>query len=272
MADAAYHTELAGRIDPFIIRQYLEMTGWVPFRTGRDSIAVFQYKKGTRFEQVTIPLVKTLSDCTIAMYQAAWTISKVEERPIEQVLTALTYPFADIIRIRITDTGAAPGYLPVGTAVGFYENLRKLIETSAGAVLQGTRGYAGSPENASREFAGRCLCGQVLGGGYGVNLVLPFLDAGSSPEEQEMFFERPEAYAGSLTRNVTRYIMESLHAIQTDGSQASPAIPVSAGFREAVAGICGQFTGARVSFQADWAFAIRETITTVSSVELKSKN
>lgn len=84
--------ELSGMIDPVAVERYLKEQGWTQFKTKRDDIAIFQYAKDDQFEQVTIPLDRTLSDYSMAMYDMVKTIANFEKKPIEQVLFAFMGP------------------------------------------------------------------------------------------------------------------------------------------------------------------------------------
>ena len=43
------YEELSGRINPFVIKRYLKGNGWLPFKTKRDDISIFQYTKDGQF-------------------------------------------------------------------------------------------------------------------------------------------------------------------------------------------------------------------------------
>ena len=103
------YEELSGRISPFVIKRYLKENGWVPFKTKRDDISVYQYIKDGQFEQVTIPNDRTLFDYSMALYQAVRAVADFEGRPVEQMLLTLLNPHSDIIKIRIDDPSIEPG-------------------------------------------------------------------------------------------------------------------------------------------------------------------
>lgn len=80
------YEEMAAKIDPFALTQYLSETGWEFFKVKRDDIAVYQYKNDSIFEQATIPLDRQLCDFAYAMYDAARSIAIIEGKSDEQVL------------------------------------------------------------------------------------------------------------------------------------------------------------------------------------------
>ena len=150
------YEELSGRINPFVIKRYLKGNGWVPFKTKRDDISVFQYIKDGQFEQVTIPNDRTLFDYSMALYQAVRAVADVEGRPIEQMLLTLLNPHSDIVKIRIDDPSIEPGNIPFDAAAELYENARKLIAASARDVLHPRNYHAGRPDDSVQKFVSQC--------------------------------------------------------------------------------------------------------------------
>ena len=265
------YEELSGRINPFVIKRYLKGNGWVPFKTKRNDISIFQYIKDGQFEQVTIPNERALFDYSMALYQAVRIVADVEGRPIEQMLLTLLNPHSDIVKIRIDDPGIEPGNIPFDAAVDLYENARKLIAASARDVLHPRNYHAGRPDDSVQKFVSQCRFGQTEVGSYVVPLVCPFMDVDSGSYEQLTIFDKADECAESLTRKVTRHLIEGIHSIKAAiDSESELEIPVSANFCDAVIGICGQRAEALVDFHAQWSPAVRKNIPSFSSVRLNS--
>lgn len=260
----------SGQIDPFVLSQYLIKKKWQRYSTRRTDITVFQYIEDGKFEQVIIPNVRTLSDYPLAVYQAVTTIASVEGRSIGQVLETLLNPYADIVKIGIHEAGAEPGTISFDGGAKLYENARRLVEASARDVLRSTDCHAGSPDELVQSFLSRCRFGKTGSEGYMLPLVCPFIIPDSEPAT---IFERPGEYAESLTRKVTRHLMEGVFAIKTAiDTGARPDIPLGSDFCEALAGICDQPSGSQVSFHVQWSFAVSENITLYERFELSSSH
>ena len=271
MVYSVNYEELSGRISPFVIKRYLKENGWVPFKTKRDDISVYQYIKDGQFEQVTIPNDRTLFDYSMALYQAVRAVADFEGRPVEQMLLTLLNPHSDIIKIRIDDPSIEPGNISFDAAVELYENARKLIAASARDVLHPRSYHAGRPDDSVQKFVSQCRFGQTEIGSYIVPLVCPFMDVDSGFPEQLSIFDKADECAESLTRKVTRHLIEGIHSIKAAvDTESELKIPVSANFCDAVVGICGQRTNALVDFHAQWSPAVKKNIPSFSSVRLNS--
>lgn len=265
------YEELAGQINPFVMKRYLKGNGWVLFKTKRDDISVFQYINDGQFEQVTIPNDRTLFDYSMALYQAVRVMADIERKPIEQMLLTLLNPHSDIIKIRIADPNVEPGNIPFDAAVDFYENARKLIAASARDVLHPRKYHAGRPDDSVQKFVSQCRFGQTEVGSYVVPLVCPFMEMDTGVYEQLSIFDKEDECAESLTRKVTRHLMEGIHSIKAAvDTESEPEISVSANFCDAVIGVCGQRVEAIVDFHAEWSPAVKKNIPAFSSVRLNS--
>jgi predicted RNA binding protein YcfA (HicA-like mRNA interferase family) len=71
--------DMAAKINSLSFIKYLKETGWKQFKTKKTTVKVFQYEKEDIFEQVTIPIDKSLRDYNLAMYEAIKTISSIEK-------------------------------------------------------------------------------------------------------------------------------------------------------------------------------------------------
>ncbi len=72
-------TNIADRVDPYVLEKYLKETGWTVYPTKRKDIVIFQYVTDKNLEQVTIPLDRNLSDYTQAIRKAVKKIIDVQK-------------------------------------------------------------------------------------------------------------------------------------------------------------------------------------------------
>ena len=97
------------------------------------------------------------------------------------------------------------------------------------------------------------------------------MEMASDTYEQLSVFDNEDDCASSLTRQVTRHVIEGIYSIKTAIDNDSMAdVKVSANFCDAVVGICGQYANAQVDFQAQWSPEVRKNTPSFSSVKLSS--
>ena len=81
------------RIEPTLLVQYLMSKGWKIFPRKRQDIKVFQIKKADgSFFQVTIPLLRALSDYSEALSIALETVAEAEDMDTKQLIAKLISP------------------------------------------------------------------------------------------------------------------------------------------------------------------------------------
>ena len=269
MIHSANFVEFSEKINPFVIKQYLIGNGWKQFETKRNDIFVFQYFDNKQFEQVVIPNAQALSDYLMALHQAIRTISDVEEKPIEEVLLALLNPHSDIIKICVDYPDIEFGNIPFDASIGLYKNIKNLIAASVCDILCPGNYHAGRPDDSVQKFVSQCRFGQTEADGYVVPVLCPFIDANGNPYDAKTIFDHSDSAADSLTRKVTRHLIEGIHSIKTAvDTKSQPEILVSANFCDALAGICRLHAETLIKCHAQWSPAVRKNIPSFSNVSL----
>ena len=73
------------------IQKYLLKTNWKKIDTKREHIVLFYLENSTneRVAEILLPLSKDFADYTKAIYEAILTISKVENREVEEIINDL---------------------------------------------------------------------------------------------------------------------------------------------------------------------------------------
>ena len=261
--------KFAGRINPFVVKRYLMGNGWKTFEAKRNDVFVLQYFDDKKFEQVVIPNNQTLSDYSMALYQAIKTISDVEGKSVEEILSSLLNPYSDIIKICVDNPGIEFGNIPFDAVRDLYRNVKKLIAVSVCDILHPRNYHVGCPSDAVKKFVSQCRFGQTEADGYVVPVLCPFIDANGNPYDDKTIFDYSDNAADSLTRKVTRHLIEGIYSIKAAvDTKSKPEILVSANFCDALAGICRQHADTLIEFHAKWSPAIRKNIPSFSSVSL----
>ena len=69
--------DMAGKINSLAFARYLKETGWTPFTMKKTSVKIFQFEQNEIFEQVTVPIDKSLRDFNSAMYDVDWMFTEI---------------------------------------------------------------------------------------------------------------------------------------------------------------------------------------------------
>ena len=269
---SVHYEELAGRVNPLVFKRYLLGNGWTQCKTKRDGVFVLRYKKDGQFEQVMLPNDPEFYDYSLGLFIAVKDVAKLEGRPIEQVLLTLLNPHSDVIRIRINNPEIETGSISFDAAVDLYENTRKLIAASARDVLHPRNLHTGRLDDSVQKFLSQCRFGQTEIGSYVIPVVCPFVGLNNNSDKQLSISDEDneEECAQSLTRQVTRHIVEGIKSIiSATETKSSLDIPVSANFCDAVASICDQPPETEVDIQVQWSPVVRQNVPAFSSVKLR---
>ncbi len=271
MINAANYEKLAARINPIVFKRYLLRTGWVPFETKRDDIAVLQHFHDDTFEQVVIPYDRVSCDYSKVLAMSVCDVAKCENKTVAQMLLTLLNAYSDVLTIQVHDPSIGLGSLSLDAAIALFENTQKLLAGGARDVLYPRQYHPTQPDESVQEFVRLCRFGQTETGSYAASVVCPFVEAGASSYRQLSALNSEAECAQSLTRKVTRHIVEAIHSMKSAVDAGSCLdIPVSANFCDAVANICDQHPKAEVVFQVQWSPLVRENIPPFSSVNLTS--
>ncbi len=260
--------DLAEKISPHAFAKYLKDTGWTQFETRRTYIKIFQYEKNDDFFQVTVPTEKKLSDYKTAMYKAAETVAKAENKSVEQVMLFLLNPNTDILKIRLEKSTIETGNILVDDAIRMYENAKKLLAATALDILHPQKYHQGRMDDCVLKFLSNCRFGQTGIGSYVVSVVCPFAELDQNADYKQLsIFSDEEKCANSLTRQVTSRVMENIAFIknQIDNGNFDKLISqgddkiISANFYEALGGLNLDSESVDVEFIAEWSPIVKNT-------------
>ena len=255
---------LMEQIKPHVFVKYLQDTGWKWLKRPRKDVKVMQIEdENNGFFQVDIPLERALGDYLEAMFMAVKTVAEKEQRPFEQVLLNLLNPNSDILKIRIVKEGVEAGNILLDDAVRLYENSKRLISAAAQDVVRPGRAHYGRQEDSIAGFINQCRFGQTEIGSYVATLVCPFAEGDEHGIKQLSLFSEEETLANSLTRRVTKQIMDRISLIknnidQGDYKQLEEDVEekkVSVNFYKALANIN---KGVEAEYIAQWSPSVKK--------------
>lgn len=252
------------KLNPLAVTKYLSETNWELYPIRRKDIKIYQYKRENLFEQVTIPLDKTLRDYKNAMYDAVCKIAYIEKKSVEQLMLYLLNPNTDILKIRLNKEEVESGNIMFDDAIQLYDNAKKLLAATALDVINPKKIHCGRVDEPVQKFLSQCRFGQTEIGSYVVSVVCPFAELSESEGYKQLsIFSDEEQCANSLTRKVTNRFMTNIATIKQeidDGNLESLANydnPISSNFYEALNGLSVNTEAATVEFMAEWSPTVR---------------
>ena len=259
--------DLTEKINPHAVVKYLKDTGWIPYKTKKEYVKIFQrITEEEEFYQVIIPIDKTLADYKKAMFDAIEQIALLEGQSTEQLMLYLLNPNTDILKIRLQKNDIEAGSILFDDAIHLFENAKKLIAATAQDVLHPKRFHQGRQEEAVSQFINNCKFGQTEIGSYVISVVCPFAELDDSEEYRQLsIFSDEEQCANSLTRKVTNRIMRNVSTIKAniDNGEIDKLISededtmISANFYEALTGMNISDQDTAVEFIAQWSPVVK---------------
>ena len=129
MKDDYKYLENVDKINFTSLNKYLNNKLWTKVLSNRTDIAIFysEYFK----EEIICPLDRGFADYNELIVSAIKKISRVESRPIEQVLNDLLLPPSDIIRFRVDNKRTEFGLISFAEGFALLENAKKSLLTTA---------------------------------------------------------------------------------------------------------------------------------------------
>ncbi len=269
--------ELSGKISHFELCKYVSDLNWNLYlgKTARG-LKIYQKKFKGSFYQIKIPCNREFSDYAEAMYKAISIISLTEGKSTEQIILELLNPLSDIIRVRHIGPDVENGSILIENGINLYENTKRLLINAALDILNYKKIYKGRlPDNVS-EFISGCRYGQTEFGSYVISLVCPFVKVDKGGIQQLSLFSDEEISAYSLTRKVTKKVIEAITTIKETidkGEDLSHIIdssenPISVSFMDALTNLNLSAEESALEVSVKWAPTVKMNRTEVSSATL----
>lgn len=259
--------ELCGTVNPFAVAKYVSETGWSEIPTKHaDQMRAFNYESDGKFEQIIIPIDRTLRDYKDVFFSSVKKIADIEEKPLEQVILYLLNPSSDIIRVRLEKKDVEPGNILLDDAVNLFDNAKKLLSAAAMDVVSPSKYHRGRPDDNISKFLGNCRFGQTEVGSYIISVVCPFADIQDNEGYRQLsIFSDEELCASSLTRKVTTRIIRNVTRIKecvdagTEGQlvQSEGDDQISANFMDALSGFGIIDDDTTVELKVNWSPVVK---------------
>jgi len=256
--------DMTEKLNPLAVSKYLDEMGWTQFPYKREDIKIYQFEKDNIFEQITVPLEKSLRDYKKAMYNVVEKIATVEEKSVEQVMLYLLNPNTDILKIRLDKVGVEAGSIMFDDAIQLYDNAKKLLAATALDIINPKKIHYGRIDESVQKFLNQCRFGQTEIGSYVVSIVCPFAELSEVEGYRQLsIFSDEERCANSLTRQVTNRLMTNIVTIKQkiDNNEIDSLVNndnvISSNFYEALNGLDLHSENTVVEFMAEWSPTVK---------------
>lgn len=267
--------DMAEKLNPYVVSKYLDETGWKVFPFKRTDVKIYQYKKNASFQQISIPLEKTLIDYKHAMYDAVEKIALVENKSIEQIMLYLLNPNTDILKIRLNKKEMESGNILFDDAIKLYDNAKKLLAATVSDIINPKKIHYGKFDVPVQKFLNQCRFGQTEIGSYVVSVVCPFAELSYKDGYRQLsIFSDKEQCAKSITRQVTNQLMYNIATIKNKidsgniESLSSEQNNISSNFFEALNGLNLQSEDTTVEFTAEWSPVVKTNRCSFNNIKI----
>jgi hypothetical protein len=202
-------------IGPTKLISYVKARGWM--KTQGSSAASYWIHKDTNGEEyeIFLPLEQNCDDYALRVGDLLNTISDMEKRPIDSVITDFTNSTADIIRIKAYSQHQAKEKIPLEDGVRLAEKARDLILAAANSTLDPKAYHQARRSSQVDNYLKAVEMGQTEKGSFIFTILVtvpPVLCATESEKENEL--EEP------FERKVNKNLFQALGACKSACSEA----------------------------------------------------
>ena len=205
---------MIGSVDPTaqpplgLLRRYLVARGWRREPLRIDDLELFVLSEdGSSDIEIVLPSSGSVADSQKRVAIALQTLSGLEDRPVDEVASAVDALEYDVLRARLSDDAVFRESILLPIAQGFLKRARRFLIASASAEL--SRGTAvGTRSATATEYGDSCRFGHTFRGSFGFSIESP-VGPNSEPALSEP--EPPPPFE----RRVVQRIARGFQAIQS---------------------------------------------------------
>ncbi|PZR04618.1 MAG: hypothetical protein DI536_33820 [Archangium gephyra] len=218
-----------GTLRPLNVVDYLRTHGWAPLPSPRADVAVLRFGLNGRDVTTRVPLDETFGDYALRMAELADLLSKLEDRPVAQVVNDLATPPGDLVRFRIASEETESGSLGITQSLELRHALKNLLLAAAHSAITPASNFPRLSQQKAVALLEQCRERQSERGSYVASLFVPVLPPVGQLDIDEEF-----------GRKTTRLMFSALSvaarsAVMPETLMQSQQEGVSSNFLEALA-------------------------------------
>jgi len=116
-------------------------------------VDVFQLVDGDAFFQANVPTSLELRDYKEAMHRVFERIAQSQNRRVEELILEMLNPVADVVMLRVVESGLDGGSLAFDDAIRLYTNARKLVRATANDLVSHKLRHRGRSDRGWRSLS-----------------------------------------------------------------------------------------------------------------------
>lgn len=259
--------ELLKTIGPTKLIAYVRAKGWVKADNTYPAASIWIYKDPDGGEhEILLPLEQNYDDYALRVGDLLTTISQVERRSLDSIVTDFANSTADIIRIKAFSRHSAKEKIPLEDGVRLTEQARDLILAAANSVIAPKAYHQVRRSSQVDQYLKGAEMGQTEKGSFIFTIVItvpPALALTELDEATEL--EEP------FERKVNKRLFQALDACRSASAEAllssdikpfEKAVPlgVSANLCEALAGLNESCGGEGLDLSMSWSLGRRSPV------------
>jgi hypothetical protein len=204
-----------GSVNYIAARNYLKSRGWR--QLGNGARTVLLRAPANEDAEVLLPLAKTFSDYAMRIGDLILSVSEIETRSPQELLTDLLLPPSDVLRFSVDTADTSGGTVQFDHGMELYEGVRKAMLSSARAAQHPAR-YFERLKDADA-FVSQCRLGQTELGSFTATFVCPVEALPETDAAPDLFAGVADLFAGvparrePFARQVTRTLMQAVALI-----------------------------------------------------------
>lgn len=152
---------------------YLRAHGWTGVDSKRTDVARYMRQTPQGDVVATVLLDESFGDYRLRMGELAETLSRVEARPLLEVVNDLLTPPGDLLRFRIDSEATESGTLGINQSIELRRALKNLLLSAAHAAISPALSYPRLSQQRAVALLDQCRERQSERGSYVASLLVP---------------------------------------------------------------------------------------------------
>jgi hypothetical protein len=196
------------------VQLYLASHGWKRDDASSTSLGSVFHFPALPDAEALLPNRRDLADYVDRMADIVEMLAAVEERPVWQVLSDLSGPPADVLRLQVIAPGATLGTLPLEEGRRLIDGARSLLIASACSARQAAAFFPRLAYKEAVEFLQTCQLGQTERGSFVAKILAPVPPQINN--QNGLFDDDDDVFLASepFARRSTVRLMTGLHHIR----------------------------------------------------------